>query len=281
MPLFLAIAASLFTIAAPAQAQQNPPAKFTARDQGRAERAAKKLIRRYGALKDDAKRAAVLEELRAIDLRGRFPALVYELKHSTRKDSRILCVNELEGFKNRDLVPHLVICATSKTDREAQDAAHASAQKLDADYARRWYELYVARDLGNRRSRSLERLGLLRQPESVPLLAGVVAHVGLEVSVQQAKLLGFDTVTINANSGNTQMPIQLPSVSLLDMKTTAVVSVKLQNTWRTLALNSLRSIVGEDLGEEPEPYLAWYEEHKKTAEAGKKANAEKAPAPTR
>jgi hypothetical protein len=223
------------------------------------------LIRKIGGTKDEAKRAAIVAELDRVDIRGRLPALIEGLKGG-RAAGRRYCVDALAAMKIVQLVPHFVLVSTDDKDGEVRKAGYDAAIALERDYARRWYEHVAIHHVDGRRARALERIEAIGSPDSVPMLATLVQVVGLEVRTQVARLAGIETANVNLGAGSpaaSSVPLQLPSIELIDVQVNLQLPVATQVGFRDAALRALRTIAG-DLGSEPERYLSWYRDRKKS-----------------
>jgi hypothetical protein len=279
LALALAVTAASLPAAVADEARDARAAAREARKEAKqAEREAERILRAYDMTRDEDKRVALVVELDAVDVRGRIPALAKGLERR-RTAGRLLCIGKLRAFGHSAVVPHLTRLATAKAPEEVRAAAHDAAAELGADYTRRWYEHLAANDLGRRRTLGLDLLGQMASPDSVPFLAGVLGSVGLEVHAQLARLSGFRTVPVNLGSaGNaaTNVPIQLPATNLIGVHTKVQVPAELRAHWGGQAHAALKTIAGHDLGQEPDAWLAWYEEHKREREAEAKAKAKEA-----
>lgn len=265
-PLTLAagIAASHALAPAVAQADEAATADRAAIKKARAE--ADDLLRKVGLAKDEKKRLELAARFDALDPRARVPCLLEGLKPARTPGVQVFAVSRLKALGIREIVPHLVLLASAPgAEKTPRDEAHAGAVSLDADLARRWYEHVVANDLGKQRILALGRVAEIASPDSVPLLARVVATVGLEVHLQVAQLTDMASVPVNLGSAGaaaTQVAIQLPTISLIDVHVNAQVPAAIQVAVRSEALRGLRTIAG-DLGEDPEKYMAWHRERRK------------------
>lgn len=276
---------ALSTVPGPARADERTDAakEAAAKDRAALKKAraeADSCIRQGGLASTDAKREEARLRFDALDVRARIPSLLEALGPERHEGSQRFAVARLKALAIPEVVPHLVLLATAPgARRPARDDAHAAAAALHAQATRAWTERVVANDVGKRRILAIGRLAEIRAAESVPLLAKVVASVGLEVHLQVAQLENLASVPVNLGSvgaAATQVPIQLPTISLIDVHVNAMVPAEIQVVTRAEALRALRTIAG-NLGEDPAHYVAWHAEWKAKQDAAAKA-AEATPA---
>jgi len=281
---------ALSTVPGPARADERAGAAKDAasKDAASKERAALKkaraeadsCIRQGGLASTDEKREEARLRFDALDVRARIPALLEALRPERHPGSQRFAAARLRALAIPEVVPHLVLLSTAPgAKREARDDAHAAATALHAQATRAWTERVVANDVGKRRILAIGRLAEIRAAESVPLLVKVIASVGLEVHLQVAQLENLASVPVNLGSvgaAATQVPIQLPTISLIDVHVNAVVPAEIQVATRMEALRALKAIAG-DLGEETAPYLDFHAQWKAKMEADKAGPAPAAP----
>ncbi|HVY60394.1 MAG TPA: hypothetical protein VHF22_02025, partial [Planctomycetota bacterium] len=221
--------------------------------------AARECLRKYGGTSDPKKREEAAARLAEIDLRGAVPEMLVSIRDNQRPPiTQRLCVSRLRLLGEVPaLAPSFAWRATLPGDRALRDEAHAAAVSASADVARRWYEQCAIRDMGVRRTLALERIGEIASPDSVPVVATILATVGLDVHVQLSKLRSIDSVPLNLGSAGgaaTNVPVELPSIDLVEAQMHAAVPAAVEESWRTASLGALRAIAGRDLGEKPEAY---------------------------
>lgn len=231
---------------------------------------AKEIVRTLGGGISDAKRAELETRFEALDIRARIPALVEGLAPERRVKTQKFAIERITRLNMPVFAAHLAhLASTPAAKVEVRDEADAAARKVHADTARRWYERVVLNDFQSRRTLALDRVANMAMPESVPVLARVVATCGLEVRAQVAALTDLREVNVNLGSaGNaaTQVPIQLPTASLISVETNIQVPTETKMFWKNTALRGLKAIAG-DKGSEPEAYLVWWKEKQAAATA--------------
>lgn len=236
-----------------------------AADAKKAVKEAREVVRTLGGGISEAKRADLEAKFDALDIRARIPALVEGLAPDRRLNTTRFAISRIERLNMPVFAVHLAnLASLPAAKKEARDVADTAARKVHADYTRRWYEKVILNDLGARRTLALGRVADMAVPDSVPVLAKVLSTAGLEVRAQVAALGEIREVDVNlGSSGNaaTQVPIQLPQISLISVETNVQVPAEVRSYWEETSLRGLRAIAG-DLGKEPEAYLAWWKERK-------------------
>jgi hypothetical protein len=96
---------------------------------------------------------------------------------------------------------------------------------------------------------------------AVPGLIVVLEHVSAEIRATLAKSDGLRRVPVNPGTiggAGVNVPIELPEVNLVEVRTSALIPVKSLRRIRAAAGNALRTITGHELGHDEKAWAAWW-----------------------
>jgi len=224
----------------------------------RRQRAATGLLRDYDRA-DAEERARIEGDLDRFD-----PALLLdplERALDDRRDAtRALAVRRLEAIGGEDALVRL-LRAVLTTDRDdVEDAGHAAAVRVDATRTRELYEEVAATPTkASRRYRAIQRLAAMGGRDAVPGLVYALEQVQSELHVAQARAKDLRSAPLDLGTGTgagTNVPVELPQVELFEINTTT--SVAALRALSRAAAAALREVTGEDRGEDPAAWKAWW-----------------------
>ncbi|MGE3164754.1 MAG: hypothetical protein AB7O52_07605 [Planctomycetota bacterium] len=216
---------------------------------------ARELVRGYGALPEGSARAEAERRLGDFDPETQLIACDSGLR-SADPATREMCLARLAASDQVAATLPLVRCVLYSGDPALAARAHAAAVKVHADTTRRLYEYAVAADRPEYQRAALGQLGQLGDRRSVPFLVKYLHYVTSTVRVQNARVRNLREVPVNL-SGATNVPIELPEVSLVEVATTITVPAETYQWIREATVAALETITGEKHGADLDAWSAY------------------------
>lgn len=233
---------------------------------------ARELLRSLGQEPSESQRLQVFEEFASFVPEVQLHALADGLKSGTAP-VRSACFDRLAASEHPAATLPLVRLVIQSDDSELALRAHQAAAGVDTDTTRRLYEYVAAADEPEHQTKALQKLGLLGRRESVPFLVKYLTYVESNIRLQLSTLRRLREVPVSLGGGATNVPIELPETSLIEVGTSIRVPVETYEVLRLNAVGALEQITGERLGNEPGPWKAWWQSEQRRAQKEKAAPA--------
>lgn len=218
------------------------------------------LLKKYGRA-DEAEREALDAKLDGYSAGALLDPLADALG-DRRKATRMMAMRRLSAFETTEAVAPLVREALTSTERQFAEQTHKAAVGVDSTLARRFYETVAASQTKPaRRLRALGYLAGMGDRNAVPGLVRVLEHVQAEIRATLATAGGLKRIPVNLGTSGpagVNVPIELPEVNLVEVQTSMLVPVTALRRIRGAARGALKSLTGEDLGDEPAAWKAWW-----------------------
>ncbi|MGE0707653.1 MAG: hypothetical protein AB7N76_08300 [Planctomycetota bacterium] len=223
-------------------------------------RAVDRVLARYGRAKPE-ERAAIAAELEAFAPAELVRPLGKALT-ATREPLRLLALERLPALRGVDAERPLVQTAVLAKEAELRRRAHEGACKLDATRVRTYYEQIAAMPTAPaRRARAMDYLGVMGDIDAAPGLILVLEKVEMELKATLATAGGLRRVPVNLGTQGgaaINAPIELPETTMIGVQTK--VSVTTLRELKARARGVLKSLSGEDRGDDPKAWRAWWEQ---------------------
>lgn len=228
-------------------------------------RAIKKLLRSYK--RADADERAALEK----KLDGLSPELLLkpltEMLAARDAETRSMAVRRLAALESTKAVGPLVRAALTAKGSAFSEEAHAAASRVDSTLARRFYEEVAAsKTKPARRVRALGFLKGMGDRGAVPGLVRVLEHVNSEIKATLATAGGLRRIPVNlgtTGASGSNVPIELPEVSMTQIQTSVAVPVSVLRRIRGAAVEALNGVTGQDFGDDAGAWERWWQRQPK------------------
>lgn len=225
---------------------------------------ARELVRGYAALPEGSPRADAERRLSGYDTQTQLIAYDLGLR-SPDAVTREVCLARLAESGQPAATLPLVRCALYSSDPDLAGRAHDTAVKVHADHTRRLYEYAAAVDRPEHQLAALGQLGRMGDGRSVPFLVRYLHYVTSNVRIQKAQVRNLREVPVSL-SGATNVPIELPEISLVEVNTTITVPAQTYQTIRNATVSALEAITGEKHGTDLAAWAAYMERTRAPAE---------------
>lgn len=175
---------------------------------------------------------------------------------SSRPFLRDYSFDRLESFQSKGMVVPLVNNALNNPDRDFAKQSQDLALKRFPEVTREVYEYVSYTGDVDRRLLALDTIQQIGSQKSVPRLVQGLSYVHADIRAQVARSKGLREIPVRLSGSS--VSIELPELEILEVMTTVQVPVRSLRLIQERTVATLRSITGEDFGDNAEAWSQWW-----------------------
>lgn len=175
---------------------------------------------------------------------------------SSRAYLREYSFDRLETFQSKGMVVPLVNNALTNPDRDFAKQSQDLALERFPDATREAFEYVSCTGDVDRRLLALDAIQQIGSEKSVPRLVYGLSYVHADIRAQVARSKGLKEVPVRLSGSS--VSIELPELEILEVMTTVQVPVRSLRRIQEKTVTTLRSITGEDFGDDAEAWSRWW-----------------------